>query len=128
MRSACLILLLYLRPSLAAQCSTDGSQYSYSESVNAATNTRTITESGCPSHVWTNINPNYPVASSSTWKVPSQPMYDPASEISLSSQGGATGILFSATQVTLAQQASHHAVQSPVPSAATPSAASASPA
>ena len=102
------------------QCNTDGSQYSYSETVSAGT--RTITESGCPSHKWTNINPNYPVARTSTWRVPSEPMYEPAAEISLSAQGGATGILFSATQVRLPRihTSNHIAVAIPEATAQNP--------
>jgi hypothetical protein len=85
--------------SLSATCSNDGKDYTYKEEV--ASDTRTISWSGCPNHFYgTGMNPNSPVKGSTVYKVPEKPMLQPSgTTIDLSEQGGPIGITFAGEQV-----------------------------
>ena len=52
-------------------CGNDGSDYSYTETLDA--DLRTITTSHCPNHKWISLNPNYPYIGSRTYKIPIRP-------------------------------------------------------
>lgn len=80
----------------AAQCSTDGSEYTYSEEIKGQT--REITVTFCPNHPWKNINPNHPVPSWTTYKVPAYPVYYSSGK-DLSARGGNVGVLFSGAMI-----------------------------
>ena len=84
---------------LPSMCATDGSDYSYVESLSADGNTRKIVFNGCPNHGWASLNPNYPVSSSTTYNIPAKPSLSSTTPIDLSAQGGGTGILFDGAQV-----------------------------
>jgi hypothetical protein len=51
-------------------CAADGSDYTYVETVSGTT--RTVVTNHCPNHVWTTMNPNYPIAGDTTYTMPSQ--------------------------------------------------------
>jgi len=51
-------------------CAADGSDYTYVETVSGTT--RTVVTNHCPNHVWTTMNPNYPIAGDTTYNMPSQ--------------------------------------------------------
>merc|ERR1719414_1756593 len=85
---------------LAATCSQDGGDYSYTESVSGST--RTITTNHCPNHPNYNLNPNYAVNSPMTYTLPALPTFvgsatdssTTSANIDLSAAGGAMGVLF----------------------------------
>ena len=57
-------------------CATDGSDASYSETIDTSTNLRTITTNHCPNHVFTNAigdNPNSAYGEDRTYTVPLYP-------------------------------------------------------
>merc|ERR1711865_85598 len=88
----------------AAECSQDGSSYTYTESV--TTTTRTIVTNHCPNHPFYNNNPNYAVSTATTTTVPAKPQLkgtvtDPtpttgegSAQADLAAQGGSIGVFF----------------------------------
>jgi len=88
-----------------ANCATDGSDYSYSETVSG--DTRTIVINGCPNHPWKKINPNNAVMQTKTYRVPANPQFVGAATdsstssafIDISAKGGALGVLFDGAMV-----------------------------
>ena len=86
------IATIALLPLASAQtyCNTDGTSYSYSESVTTAT--RSITTNHCPNHPNYDVNPNLAVDEAVTYQVPAAPMYNTNQQTDLSAKGGATGI------------------------------------
>jgi hypothetical protein len=84
-------------------CATDGSSYSYVETVSSTT--RTIVTNVCPNHPYYVLNPNTPYGTSQTFLVPLKPViansYLTAStgQTNLAAQGGGVGILFSGAYV-----------------------------
>eukprot|EP01001_Neometanema_parovale_P007073 NODE_3396_length_1226_cov_97.430644_g3222_i0.p1 GENE.NODE_3396_length_1226_cov_97.430644_g3222_i0~~NODE_3396_length_1226_cov_97.430644_g3222_i0.p1 ORF type:complete len:381 (+),score=119.68 NODE_3396_length_1226_cov_97.430644_g3222_i0:61-1143(+) len=83
----------------SSKCNTDGSSYSYSESLSTSAGVRTIKVNGCPNHKQFNFNPNYAFMESLTYTIPSSPMLDTTAPTALNTQGGAIGITYSGGMV-----------------------------
>ena len=93
LRLLCVTLILSTLVAVRSQtCATDGSDYSYTETVSG--DTRTLVTTFCPNHPYKNINPNYPIKTSTTYTVPAYPKYDTSNTADLTSQGGIVGVLF----------------------------------
>lgn len=75
-------------------CATDGSDYSYTESVSSDGLTRTIVTTYCPNHPVKQLNPNYAIKQTSTITVPAQPQYVGEGTADLTAQGGSVGVLY----------------------------------
>ena len=88
------LLLAGVRVTAAAQCSTDGSDYTYTETVSGST--RTVAFNVCPNHYYDdgNLNPNYAVSGDVTYNMPASPQYASAATVDVSGQGGGVGVLF----------------------------------
>ena len=83
------------------QCSEDGSDYVYEETISEDGNTRIITTTWCPNHPYALGNPNRPIKKLETYQVPAKPIYvdmiNPT--IDLSEIGNLIGITFSSTMI-----------------------------
>jgi len=85
---------------MGADCATDGTDYTYTESVSG--DTRTIVTNVCPNHPWKKINPNDAYGATTTYTIPANPQFvgtatsssTSSANIDVSEEGGATGILF----------------------------------
>merc|ERR1719162_708352 len=85
--------------STGATCNTDGSDYQYAETVSGST--RTVQFNVCPNHYFDDgkLNPNYAVAGSETYRMPSSPMLEASATSDVSGQGGGVGVLFDGSYV-----------------------------
>ncbi|KAK3286668.1 hypothetical protein CYMTET_5785 [Cymbomonas tetramitiformis] len=87
-------------------CASDGSSYTYSESLSG--DSRVITMNVCPNHVWTKINPNDAVLGSFEMDIPAYPRYEASQTADLSEQGGAIGALFNGAYIFSAYGGSNY--------------------
>lgn len=97
---SCLVLSsTVLSVGAQTKCATDGSSYSYTESVSGST--RTVSFNVCPNHYFDdgNLNPNYAVSGDETYTMPASPMYESSSTVDLSGQGGGVGVTFNGAYV-----------------------------
>jgi len=85
----------------ADSCASDGTDYTYTESVSGTD--RTITTNHCPNHPWVSLNPNTPIAEELSYTIPANPQFSgeatawsQASAIKdLSAEGAGVGVFFS---------------------------------
>ncbi|CAK0863066.1 unnamed protein product [Prorocentrum cordatum] len=99
------VLLLLVWRVEAIDCATDGSDYSYTESISGVR--RKVVTNHCPNHPFYDLNPNTAVKSSKTYTIPAIPTYVGAAtdsstssaHVDLSAQGGAVGVFFNAAQL-----------------------------
>ena len=72
-------------------CATDGSSYSWTETVTSTT--RTVVTNLCPNHPYYVLNPNVAYGTSTTYTMPASPKLATTTK-DLSSAGGGVGLLF----------------------------------
>ena len=87
------------------RCVDDGSSYEYTEAIN--NQVRVITVNHCPNHPTFNLNLNYAISVSTTYRIPAYPQFvgtptdsgTGSASIDLSEQGGGIGVAFSGAKL-----------------------------